>query len=74
MAGGPEPTEGGISEVPNPTPEMAAKSKTPLDVLKRGNETYILQCGQCHHYIARFCYAIFRYTAPDGKPQQDVER
>ena len=51
MAGGPEPAEGGISEVPNPTPEMAAKSKTSLDVLKRGNETYILQCGQCHHYM-----------------------
>lgn len=51
IAGGPEPAEGGISEVPNPTPEMAAKSGTSLDLLKRGNETYILQCGQCHHYM-----------------------
>ena len=51
MASGGDPEVGGISEVPNPTPEMAAKSKTSLDVLKRGNETYILQCGQCHHYM-----------------------
>lgn len=47
---GGDPEVGGISEVPNPTPEMAAKSKTSLDLLKRGNETYILQCGQCHTY------------------------
>lgn len=48
---GGEPAEGGISEVPNPNAAMAAKSKTPLPTLQRGHETYMLQCGQCHHYM-----------------------
>ena len=48
---GAEPTEGGISEVPNPTPAMAAKSKTPLATLQSGHSTYMLQCGQCHNYM-----------------------
>lgn len=42
---------GGISEVPNPTPEMAAASGKPLDQLQRGHTNYMLNCGQCHEYI-----------------------
>ena len=41
---------GGISEVPSPSKEMAAKSKTPLKTLQRGHEVYMLNCGQCHQY------------------------
>ncbi|MDB6080055.1 MAG: hypothetical protein JWO82_3802 [Akkermansiaceae bacterium] len=48
---GEEPKEGGISEVPNPTPAMAAKSHQPLDTLKRGHVAYMLNCGQCHGYM-----------------------
>ncbi len=48
---GPDPAEGGISEVPNPSTEMAAKSGTSLDTLRRGHETYMLKCGECHHYM-----------------------
>lgn len=48
---GPEPAEGGISEVPNPTPAMAAASKTPLETLQRGHVTYMLKCGECHNYM-----------------------
>lgn len=40
----------GISEVPNPSKEMAAKSKIPLKTLQRGHEVYMLNCGQCHNY------------------------
>ncbi|BCX47549.1 hypothetical protein HAHE_14570 [Haloferula helveola] len=42
---------GGISEVPNPTPEMAKASGTSLDTLQHGHSTYMLQCGQCHDYM-----------------------
>lgn len=42
---------GGISEVPNPTPEMAKASGQSLETLQRGHETYMLQCGQCHNYM-----------------------
>ena len=48
---GAEPAEGGISEVPNPTPAMAAKSKTPLEKLQHGHVTYMLKCGECHNYM-----------------------
>ena len=41
---------GGISEVPNPTPEMAKASGTPLETLQRGHVTYMLKCGECHAY------------------------
>jgi hypothetical protein len=51
MASGGDPAEGGISEVPNPNAAMAAKSGKPLSQLQRGHETYMLQCGQCHHYM-----------------------
>lgn len=46
-----DPAEGGISEVPNPTPAMAAASKTPLETLQRGHVTYMLKCGECHGYM-----------------------
>jgi hypothetical protein len=48
--GGADPAEGGISEVPNPNPGMAAKSGKPLGQLQRGHETYMLKCAECHAY------------------------
>lgn len=51
MQGGPEPAEGGISEVPNPNAAMAAKSGTPLATLQHGHVTYMLKCGECHNYM-----------------------
>ena len=42
---------GGISEVPNPTPEMAQVSGTPLAQLQHGHATYMLKCGECHTYM-----------------------
>lgn len=48
---GAEPAEGGISEVPNPNPAMAAKSGTPLAKLQHGHATYMLKCGECHNYM-----------------------
>ena len=48
---GAEPAEGGISEVPNPTPAMAKKSGTPLATLQHGHVTYMLKCGECHNYM-----------------------
>jgi len=47
---GAEPAEGGISEVPNPTPAMANKSGTSLEKLQHGHVTYMLKCGECHAY------------------------
>ncbi len=47
---GSEPEQGGISEVPNPSPEMAKKSSTSLDKLQRGHAVYMLNCAQCHAY------------------------
>jgi len=41
---------GGISEVPNPSPEMAKKSGTSMDKLQRGHAVYMLNCAQCHAY------------------------
>jgi len=49
-AGG-EPAEGGISEVPNPSQEMVAKSGKSLEQLQRGHEVYMLKCGECHRYM-----------------------
>ena len=51
IQGGPEPAEGGISEVPNPNAAMAAKSGTPLATLQHGHVTYMLKCGECHNYM-----------------------
>lgn len=41
---------GGISEVPNPSPDMAKKSGTSLEKLERGHSVYMLTCAQCHAY------------------------
>lgn len=46
-----KPEVPGISEVPNPTPAMAARSKKPLETLQRGHEVYMLKCGECHEYM-----------------------
>lgn len=51
LQAGDEPAEGGISDVPNPSPEMAAKSGLPLQRLQRGHEVYMLKCGECHTYM-----------------------
>ena len=48
---GDEPEVGGISEVPNPNADMAAKSGIPLGRLQRGHEVYMLKCGECHAYM-----------------------
>jgi mono/diheme cytochrome c family protein len=42
--------QGGISEVPNPSPEMVQKSGTSLDKLQRGHVVYMLHCAECHAY------------------------
>lgn len=41
---------GGISEVPNPSPQMAKASGKSLAQLQRGHEVYMLKCGECHQY------------------------
>ena len=48
--GGADPPEGGISEVPNANPTMAARSGKSLEQLQRGHELYMLNCAQCHRY------------------------
>lgn len=50
MGGGDDGSVGGISEVPNPSAEMARKSGKSLGQLQRGHEVYMLNCGQCHGY------------------------
>lgn len=50
IAAGGEEEQGGISEVPNPSPEMARKSGTSLEKLQRGHSVYMLTCAQCHAY------------------------
>ena len=44
------PEEGGISEVPNPSPEMSQKSSVSLDKLQQGHSVYMLRCAECHQY------------------------
>ena len=44
------PEQGGISEVPNPSPVMAQKSGTALSTLERGHVVYMLHCAECHAY------------------------
>ncbi len=51
IATGAEPAEGGISEVPNPSPEMARKSGKSIAQLRRGHEVYMLKCAECHEYM-----------------------
>lgn len=48
--GGEDEGVGGISDVPNPTAEMAKSIGKPLDYIQRGHSVYMLQCGQCHYY------------------------
>jgi len=48
--GGDDGAVGGISEVPNPSPQMAKASGTSLDQLQRGHVVYMLKCGECHQY------------------------
>lgn len=50
MEAGGEPAEGGIKEVPNPSPAMARKAGKPLAEIQRGHEVYMLHCGECHKY------------------------
>jgi hypothetical protein len=50
MEAGPEPAEGGIAEVPNPSASMAKKSGRSLSQIQRGHEVYMLKCGECHTY------------------------
>ena len=50
MGSGDDGSVGGISEVPNPTAEMAKLSGKPLSQLQRGHEVYMLKCGECHAY------------------------
>lgn len=45
-----ESEQGGISEVPNPSPAMAQVSGTPLETLQRGHVIYMLHCAECHAY------------------------
>jgi cytochrome c5 len=42
---------GGISDIPNPTANMAATSGKPLATLQRGHEIFMLKCGECHYYM-----------------------
>jgi len=42
---------GGISDIPNPTAAMAAKSGKRLAALQRGHEVFMLKCGECHYYM-----------------------
>lgn len=50
MGGGDDGSVGGISEVPNPSAEMAKASGKSLSQLQRGHVVYMLNCGQCHAY------------------------
>ena len=50
LPAGPEPAEGGIAEVPNPSPAMAKKAGKSLSQIQRGHEVYMLKCGECHNY------------------------
>jgi hypothetical protein len=50
METGDDGAVGGISEVPNPTPEMAKLSGKSLEHLQNGHVRYMLNCGECHAY------------------------
>lgn len=49
--GGDDGSVGGISEVPNPSREMASASGKSLEQLQRGHVVYMLKCGECHEYM-----------------------
>lgn len=42
--------QGGISEVPNPSPIMSQKSAVSLGKLQEGHAVYMLRCAECHQY------------------------
>lgn len=42
---------GGISDIPNPTAEMARTGGKPLSRIQRGHEIFMLKCGECHYYM-----------------------
>ena len=44
-------TVGGISDIPNPSVEMATKSGKTLTSIRRGHEIFMLKCGECHYYM-----------------------
>ncbi len=67
--GGGDPAEGGISEVPNPHPAMAAKSGKALAQLQRGHEVYMLKCAECHAYKLPCNIDVGRWTAGCLKTQ-----
>lgn len=71
---------GGISEVPNPTPEMARQTGTPMSVLERGHVVYMLKCGECHMYqlpehldIEDWEYAVPEMIGHAGLPRSDEQ-
>ncbi len=49
-AGG-DDSMGGISDIPNPSTAMAAKSGKSLANIQRGHEIFMLKCGECHYYM-----------------------
>lgn len=51
IASSSEPEVGGISDVPNPTPQMASAAGKSLGQLQRGHEVFMLKCGECHTYM-----------------------
>lgn len=50
LPAGDDPAEGGIAEVPNPSPTMAKKAGKSLSQIQRGHVVYMLKCGECHNY------------------------
>lgn len=42
---------GGISDIPNPTAQMAATGGKQLSAIQRGHEIFMLKCGECHYYM-----------------------
>lgn len=42
---------GGISDIPNPTAEMARKSGKSHSRIQRGHVIFMLKCGECHYYM-----------------------
>jgi len=76
--GGDDGSEGGISEVPNPSAEMAKMSGKSLGQLERGHEVYMLKCGECHAYplpekvdIMDFEDAMPKMIGHAGLPKSD---
>ncbi len=71
--GGADPLEGGISEVPNPNPTMAAKSGKSIDQLQRGHEMYMLKCAECHSYKLPQNIDVARWQAGKLKSECGID-